>query len=111
MLISSTIWMTNKLIKIPKGILSFQMPLFMFQFDVHIKKNTTSKCDVMKVDFNRAALAEALNLVNSIVPARTPKPILRCVHISAAEKNVRITEEFFHADIRVKLNTINRMIR
>jgi DNA polymerase III subunit beta len=44
----------------------------------------------MKVNFNRAALAEALSLVVSIVPARTPKPILRCVRISAAGKDVRI---------------------
>ena len=45
----------------------------------------------MKVNFNRAALAEALGLVTSIVPARTPKPILRCVHISAGEKDVQIS--------------------
>jgi DNA polymerase III subunit beta len=44
----------------------------------------------MKVNFNRAALAEALSLVVSIVPARTPKPVLRCVRISAADKDVRI---------------------
>ncbi len=44
----------------------------------------------MKVNFNRAALAEALSLVVSIVPARTPKPILRCVKIIAAGKDVRI---------------------
>ena len=29
----------------------------------------------MKVNFNRAALAEALGLLASIVPARTPEPI------------------------------------
>jgi DNA polymerase-3 subunit beta len=44
----------------------------------------------MKVNFNRAALAEALSLVVSIVPARTPKPILRCVRVSATGKDVRI---------------------
>jgi DNA polymerase-3 subunit beta len=37
----------------------------------------------MKVQFNRAALADALGLLTSIVPERTPKPILRCVRISA----------------------------
>jgi DNA polymerase-3 subunit beta len=44
----------------------------------------------MKVNFNRAALAEALSLVVSIVPARTPKPILKCVRIVADGKDVRI---------------------
>ncbi len=44
----------------------------------------------MKVNFNRSALAEALGLLTSVVPARTPKPILRCLHIKAAEKDVHI---------------------
>ncbi len=44
----------------------------------------------MKVNFNREALCGALNLVTSVVPGRTPKPILRCVHIKAGEKDVRI---------------------
>jgi len=42
----------------------------------------------MKVNFNRNALTEALALVTTVVPVRTPKPILRCVHISAKEKDV-----------------------
>lgn len=45
----------------------------------------------MKAEFNRAALAEALSLVSSVVPARTPKPILRCVHLSADKNDARIT--------------------
>jgi len=44
----------------------------------------------MKINFNRAALAEALGLLTSIVPSRTPKPILRCVKITAGEKDIRI---------------------
>ena len=40
----------------------------------------------MKVDFNRAALADALALLTSVVPSRTPKPILRCVKIAADKK-------------------------
>ena len=44
----------------------------------------------MKVNFNRAALAEALGLLTSVVPSRTPKPILRCVQITADEKEARI---------------------
>ena len=37
----------------------------------------------MKVTFNRAGLSEALGLLTSVVPSRTPKPILRCVQITA----------------------------
>jgi DNA polymerase-3 subunit beta len=44
----------------------------------------------MKVNFNRSVLAEALSLVVSIVPARTPKPILRCVRITASGTDMRI---------------------
>src|SRR5210317_834994 len=44
----------------------------------------------MKVQFNRLALSEALGLLTSVVPSRTPKPILRCVQITAEEKAVRI---------------------
>ncbi|MBN2137104.1 MAG: DNA polymerase III subunit beta [Sedimentisphaerales bacterium] len=44
----------------------------------------------MKVNFNRAALAEALGLLTPVVPSRTPKPILRCVQIAAEGKAVRI---------------------
>jgi len=45
----------------------------------------------MKVDFNKDALAEALGLIISVVPSRTPKPILRCVKISTGEKDVVIS--------------------
>jgi len=44
----------------------------------------------MKVTFNRSALAEALGLVTSVVPSRTPKPVLRCVRIAASGKEVRV---------------------
>src|SRR4030042_921824 len=45
----------------------------------------------MKVTFNRSALAEALGLITSIVPTRTPKPILKCVRITASGKEMRIS--------------------
>jgi DNA polymerase-3 subunit beta len=44
----------------------------------------------MKVNFNRAAFAEALNLLASVVPSRTPKPILRCVRVDARGHGVRL---------------------
>jgi len=43
----------------------------------------------MKVKFNREALSEALGLLTSVVPSRTPKPILRCVRITVREGEVR----------------------
>jgi len=54
----------------------------------------------MKVNFNRAALTEALGLLTSVVPSRTPKPILRCVRIAASEKEVRICA----TDLEVGIN-------
>lgn len=44
----------------------------------------------MKVTFNRSALAEALGLITSVVPSRTPKPILRCVRIATSGSDMRI---------------------
>ncbi len=44
----------------------------------------------MKANFNRAALSDALGLLTSVVPSRTPKPILQCVQIKADKNEVRI---------------------
>ena len=44
----------------------------------------------MKVSFNKAALQEALGLVTSIIPSRTPKPILQCLQISAEKDTVKL---------------------
>jgi DNA polymerase-3 subunit beta len=54
----------------------------------------------MKANFNRSALAEALGLLTSVVPSRTPKPILRCVQITADKKEVRICA----TDLEVGIN-------
>jgi len=54
----------------------------------------------MKVEFNRAALTEALALTASIIPARTPKPILRCVRLTAGENEVVISA----TDLEVGIN-------
>ena len=54
----------------------------------------------MKVQFNRAAFAEALGLLTSVVPSRTPKPILRCVRMAADEKEVRLCA----TDLEVGIN-------
>jgi DNA polymerase-3 subunit beta len=57
----------------------------------------------MKVKFNRAALAEALGLVTSVVPSRTPKPILQCVKITCKNSTVRICGTDLEAGINLKL--------
>ena len=54
----------------------------------------------MKANFNRTALTEALGLLTSVIPSRTPKPILRCVRIAASEKEVRICA----TDLEVGIN-------
>jgi DNA polymerase-3 subunit beta len=54
----------------------------------------------MKAHFNRTALAEALGLLTSIVPSRTPKPILRCIRITAEEKQALLSA----TDLEVGVN-------
>jgi len=44
----------------------------------------------MKAKFNRAGLSDALGLLTSVVPSRTPKPILRCLRIGASKDEVRL---------------------
>jgi len=56
----------------------------------------------MKVNFNRAALSEALGLLTSVVPSRTPKPILRCVQIVAGERGVHACA----TDLEVGINCV-----
>ncbi len=56
----------------------------------------------MKVQFNREGLSQALALLTSIVPDRTPKPILRCVKIDAAKEGVRI----YGTDLEVGANCL-----
>ncbi|MCI0498368.1 MAG: DNA polymerase III subunit beta, partial [Planctomycetales bacterium] len=53
----------------------------------------------MKIKFNRAALQEALTLVTSIIPSRTPKPILQCLRITTEKDSVRISATDLEAGI------------
>lgn len=56
----------------------------------------------MKVQFNREGLSQALALLTTIVPERTPKPILRCVKIDAGKEGVRI----YGTDLEVGINCL-----
>jgi len=57
---------------------------------------------MMKVNFKREALADVLGLLTSVVPSRTPKPILRCVKISAGDNEVRMCA----TDMEVGINCL-----
>jgi DNA polymerase-3 subunit beta len=56
----------------------------------------------MKVQFNREGLSQALSLLTTIVPERTPKPILRCVKIDATKDGVRM----YGTDLEVGINIL-----
>ena len=60
----------------------------------------------MKVTFNRAAFSDAFGLLTSVVPARTPKPILRCVRITASEKDVRICATDLEVGINYSISSV-----
>lgn len=53
----------------------------------------------MKVKFNRSALQEALSLVTTVIPSRTPKPILQCLRITTEQDSVRISATDLEAGI------------
>ena len=59
--------------------------------------------NVMKVIFNRAALAQALALLTSVVPTRTPKPILKCVKITAENDLLTLSATNLESGIQYSL--------
>jgi len=61
----------------------------------------------MKLSFNRNALSEVLNLLTLVVPSRTPKPILRCVRITADEKSTRLCA----TDLELGINYLVREVK
>src|SRR6185503_16020040 len=58
------------------------------------------KVSVMKVICNRGALLEALMVAGNVVASRTPKPVLQCVKLSAADD--RLT--FSTTDLEVAIH-------
>ena len=61
----------------------------------------------MKATFNRQALADALGLLTTVVPSRTPKPILRCVQIVADEQAVHIIATDLEVGINYCVSEVN----
>jgi len=60
----------------------------------------------MKADFNRAALAETLALLTSVIPVRTPKPILKCVKIVVSKDATDISATNLELGIRCRLSEV-----
>ncbi|HOK96197.1 MAG TPA: DNA polymerase III subunit beta [Anaerohalosphaeraceae bacterium] len=60
----------------------------------------------MKVKFNRAALQEALGLVTTVIPSRTPKPILQCLKITTEKESIRIGATDLEAGITYLVNQV-----
>jgi DNA polymerase-3 subunit beta len=60
----------------------------------------------MKVKFNTAALQEALGLVTSIIPSRTPKEILRCVRITAEGDSVLLCATDLEVGITCRVSQV-----
>jgi DNA polymerase-3 subunit beta len=54
----------------------------------------------MKVICNRGALLEALSVTSNVVQARTPKPVLQCVKVTAADDRLTIAATDLEVAIR-----------
>ncbi len=60
----------------------------------------------MKVVCDRPALLDAVNLVNSVVASRTPRPQLTCVKLSAAKgKEATLTLSATDAEVSLRMST------
>lgn len=61
----------------------------------------------MKVTVNRESLAEALALVVSVAPTRTPKPILQCVKLEAKNDQLLLSATDLELGIRYVLAQVS----
>src|SRR5215472_2920883 len=60
----------------------------------------------MKVICNRGALLEALTVTGNVIAARTPKPVLQCVKLSAEENTLTIGATDLEVAIRYTDNQV-----
>src|SRR5438477_12212869 len=58
------------------------------------------KVSLMKVICNRGALLEALMVAGNVVAARTPKPVLQCVKVTAADDKLTLAATDLEVAIR-----------
>jgi len=55
----------------------------------------------MKVICDRGALVELLNLVSGVIVSRTPKPVLTCVKLTAADSSLTLSATDLEVSVRV----------
>src|SRR5690348_6406124 len=60
----------------------------------------------MKVICNRGALLEAISVCGNVVAARTPKPVLQCVKLTAAEDRLTVAATDLEVAIRYADNQV-----
>ena len=60
----------------------------------------------MKVICDRAALAEALNLISGVIVARTPKPVLQYVKLVAADNSLSLAATDMETGLRLAINRV-----
>lgn len=60
----------------------------------------------MKVKFNRVVLQDALSMVTSVIPGRTPKPVLQCLKIVAEKDTVSFSATDLEAGITYTLSQV-----
>lgn len=60
----------------------------------------------MKVICNRGALLEALNVTRNVVAQRTPKPVLLCIKLSAADDKLTLASTDLEVAIRYSDNQV-----
>src|SRR5438445_12985947 len=60
----------------------------------------------MKVICNRGALLEALMVAGNVAAARTPKPILQCVKLSASGNELTVSATDLEVAIRYRDNQV-----
>lgn len=60
----------------------------------------------MKLICDRAALMEALNLAGGVVVSRTPKPVLTCVKLTAADGVLTLSATDLEAALQVSTNRV-----
>src|SRR5271169_4193058 len=60
------------------------------------------KVSFMKVICNRGALLDALNLTGNVVAARTPKPVLQCLKLTAEDNTLTVAATDLEVAIRYR---------
>ncbi|MCH8261403.1 MAG: DNA polymerase III subunit beta, partial [Planctomycetes bacterium] len=61
----------------------------------------------MKVLCERTALVDALNIVGSVVPTRTPTPVLRCLKLTATEGLLVLAATDLQVGIRLGVEQVD----